>query len=61
MPQMPTPEQMMAQASQQILQQDAQFAQSVMEAINAADQFVRDNAQQKDPNMLSVIEASKNV
>jgi hypothetical protein len=60
MPQMPTPEQMMAQASQQILQQDAQFAQSVMEAINAADQFVRDNAQQKDPNMLSVIEASKN-
>jgi len=60
MPQMPTPEQLMAQASQKIAEEDAQFAQGVMEVITATDQFVREHMQMQDPNMVAVIESSKN-
>lgn len=60
MPQIPTPEQLMAQASQKIAEEDAQFAQSVMEAITAADELVRNHMQMQDPNMVAVIESSKN-
>jgi len=59
-PQLPPPEAIMAQASTQIVQQDTQLAQQAMEAITAADQFVKDNMQQKDPNMVAVLEQAKN-
>jgi chaperonin GroES len=60
MPQMPSPEAAMAQGSQQIIQQDSQLAQQAMEAITAADQFVKDHMQQQDPNMVAIMEQSKN-
>jgi hypothetical protein len=60
-PQPQPPEQVMAQAAAEIAQQDAEFAQSVMQAINDADQFVRDNMEQQDPNMRAVVESSKNM
>ena len=55
-----TPEQLMAKASMEIIQQDSQFAQQMMEIINQTDQFVRDHMQSQDPNMKAVIDASKN-
>ena len=59
-PQLPPQESIMAQASIQIVQEDSSLAQQAMEAITAADQFVKDNMAQKDPNMAAVIEQAKN-
>jgi hypothetical protein len=58
-PQLPPPEQIMAQATQQILQEDAEFAQMAMEVINAADEFVKNRMQAGDPNILAIQEQAK--
>ena len=58
-PQLPPPEAIMAQSSMQIVQQDAQMAQEAIDVIKAADEFVRQNMQQQDPNMVAVVEQSK--
>lgn len=59
MPPQKTPEQIMAEASMQIVQQDSEFATQMMEIVAATDQFVRQNMQQQDPNMVAVMEQSK--
>lgn len=59
MPPQKTPEQLMAEAAMTMVQQDAEFAQGMMDIVTKTDQFVRDNMQQQDPNMLGIIENSK--
>lgn len=53
-------EQIMSQASNEILKQDMQFAKEAYQVLIETDQFIKDNMQAQDPNMRAVIEQSKN-
>ena len=51
-PQQSAPEAVMAQASNQIVAEDTQFAMQAMEVINQVDAFVKKHMQQQDPNIV---------